>query len=102
MSSVRNFGIALHDALGTKLTEQYQAPLEKQVILNAGTTFPILIFVLLLTNLVMAQREGETPEPINAPAPAMRGAEVPALRPGVQEPDRRRSIASGALAGSWP
>jgi hypothetical protein len=29
MLSVRNFGIPLNDALATKLTDQYQAPLEK-------------------------------------------------------------------------
>jgi MFS family permease len=60
MMSVRNFGIAASDIIGTKMIQQYHVPFNNLVLINAGTTFVILLFIPLLPRAVMRRREGET------------------------------------------
>jgi predicted MFS family arabinose efflux permease len=67
MMSVRNFGIALSDVLGTKLMDEYHMAFNTLVWVNAGTTFVILLFVPLLPRLIMLRREGE-PDAESGPA----------------------------------
>lgn len=64
MMSVRNFGIALSDVLGTKLLEEYHLPFNTLIWVNAGATFIILFFIPFLPRPVMSRKEGEpiTPE----------------------------------------
>jgi hypothetical protein len=59
MMSVRNFGIAISDVLGTKLIDVYQFKFNWLVLINAGTTAIILLFIPLLPRLIMSRREGE-------------------------------------------
>src|SRR5207247_867112 len=73
MMSVRNFGLALSDVLGSKILDAHLMlgthliDFNSLVLVNAGTTFIILLFVPFLPRLIMNRREGETevaPEPI--------------------------------------
>jgi predicted MFS family arabinose efflux permease len=73
MMSVRNFGIALSDVLGSKLMDQYHMEFSTLVWVNAGTTFVILLFVPFLPRLIMLRREGE-------PAPEDSGQEAEGSR----------------------
>jgi predicted MFS family arabinose efflux permease len=61
MMSVRNFGIALSDVLGSKMMDQYHFSFNSLVLINAGTTFAILLFVPLLPRLIVSWRDGERP-----------------------------------------
>lgn len=68
MMSVRNFGIALSDVLGSKLIDEKIFTFNNLVLVNAATTFVILLFVPLLPRLVMSQKEGEGGAPQAEPA----------------------------------
>jgi predicted MFS family arabinose efflux permease len=60
MMSVRNFGIALSDVLGSKMLDDFHFSFESLVVINAATTLAVLIFVPFLPKLVMNRKEGET------------------------------------------
>lgn len=66
MMSVRNFGLALSDVLGSKILDSHLIlgthPIDFNalVLVNAGTTFVILFFVPFLPRLLMNRREGES------------------------------------------
>ncbi|MEP6755505.1 MAG: MFS transporter [Chthonomonadales bacterium] len=59
MMSVRNFGIAVSDIIGTKMMEQFHFSFNKLVVINASTTLLVLLFVPFLPRLVMSRKEGE-------------------------------------------
>ena len=59
MMSVRNFGIALSDVVGSKLMDQYHLSFSTLVIVNASTTAIILLFVPLLPKALVLRREGQ-------------------------------------------
>lgn len=59
MMSVRNFGIALSDVLGTKLLDQYHFEFNTLVGINAATTAVILLFVPFLPKIIMNRKEGQ-------------------------------------------
>jgi MFS family permease len=60
MMSVRNFGIAMSDVIGTKMMDRFHVNFSSLVLINAATTAVILLFVPLLPRAVMSRREGET------------------------------------------
>jgi predicted MFS family arabinose efflux permease len=60
MISVRNFGIALSDVVGSKLMDRYHLSFSTLVLVNAGTTAGILVFVPLLPHALMSRKEGES------------------------------------------
>lgn len=72
MMSVRNFGIALSDLLGSKILDShvsvfgYSVTFETMVVINAATTLLILFFVRLLPRIVMSRKEGESMKPHEA------------------------------------
>lgn len=72
MMSVRNFGIALSDVLGTKLMDDFHVSFVSLVWVNAGTTLLILLFIPFLPAAIMRRREGEpeTSKGAEAAAPA--------------------------------
>jgi MFS family permease len=59
MMSVRNFGIALSDVVGSKLMDQYHLKFATLVLVNASTTAIILLFVPLLPKALVSRKEGE-------------------------------------------
>ena len=59
MMSVRNFGIALSDVVGSKLMDQYHLSFRTLVLVNAGTTAVILLFVPLLPKAMVLRKEGQ-------------------------------------------
>ena len=59
MMSVRNFGIALSDVVGSKLMDRYHLSFSTLVLVNAGTTAVILLFVPLLPHALVSRKEGE-------------------------------------------
>ena len=63
MMSVRNFGIALSDVVGSKLMDRYHLTFATLVLVNAGTTAVILVFVPLLPRDLMSRKEGEVTAP---------------------------------------
>ncbi len=60
MMSIRNFGLALSDVVGSKMIDDFHVPFEKLVLINAGTTAVILLLIPLLPRAVMSRKEGET------------------------------------------
>jgi predicted MFS family arabinose efflux permease len=60
MMSIRNFGIAVSDIIGTKMIDQYKWEFNNLVLLNASTTLLCLAFLPLLPKLVMSRKEGES------------------------------------------
>jgi MFS family permease len=63
MMSVRNFGIALSDLLGSKMLDAKLVSFETMVVINACTTLVILLFIPFLPRIVMSRREGESMKP---------------------------------------
>jgi predicted MFS family arabinose efflux permease len=59
MMSVRNFGIALSDVVGSKLMDRYHLTFATLVLVNAGTTAVILLFVPLLPSALVRRKEGQ-------------------------------------------
>lgn len=59
MMSVRNFGIAMSDVVGSKLMDQYHFTFTTLVLVNAGTTALILVFVPLLPRALVLRKEGQ-------------------------------------------
>lgn len=59
MMSVRNFGIALSDLLGSKMVDMKLVEFNSMVIINAVTTLVILFFVPFLPKAVLRRKEGE-------------------------------------------
>jgi predicted MFS family arabinose efflux permease len=59
MMSVRNFGVAMSDVIGSKLIDQYHLSFNQLVLINAGTTAVVLAFTPLLPKAVLLMREGE-------------------------------------------
>jgi predicted MFS family arabinose efflux permease len=60
MISVRNFGIAMSDVVGSKLMDQAHFSFNTLVLLNAATTAAVLLFVPALPRLLVLRKEGET------------------------------------------
>jgi predicted MFS family arabinose efflux permease len=61
MISVRNFGIAMSDVVGSKLMDQAHFTFNTLVLLNAATTAAVLLFVPLLPRAIVLRKEGEAP-----------------------------------------
>lgn len=59
MMSVRNFGIALSDVVGSKLMDQAHLSFNTLVIVNVATTTVILVFVPLLPKSLVMRKEGQ-------------------------------------------
>ena len=59
MMSIRNFGLALSDIIGTKMMDQYHFTFNSLVYINAGTTASILLLVGLLPRAIMSRKEGD-------------------------------------------
>ena len=60
MMSVRNFGIAMSDVVGSKLMDQAHMSFSTLVLVNAGTTAAVLLFVPLLPRALVLRKEGQT------------------------------------------
>jgi predicted MFS family arabinose efflux permease len=60
MISVRNFGIAMSDVVGSKLMDQAHFGFNTLVLLNAATTAAVLLFVPALPRSLVLRKEGET------------------------------------------
>jgi predicted MFS family arabinose efflux permease len=63
MMSVRNFGIAMSDVIGSKLMDQAHFRFATLVFINAGTTAAVLLFVPALPKALVLRKEGEQPAP---------------------------------------
>ena len=61
MISVRNFGIAMSDVVGSKLMDQAHFAFNTLVLLNAATTAAVLLFVPALPRALVLRKEGEGP-----------------------------------------
>ena len=61
MMSVRNFGIAMSDVIGSKLMDQAHFSFATLVFINAGTTAAVLLFVPALPKALVLRKEGEQP-----------------------------------------
>lgn len=59
MISVRNFGIAMSDVVGSKLMDQAHFSFNTLVLLNAVTTAAVLLFVPALPRALVLRKEGE-------------------------------------------
>lgn len=59
MMSVRNFGIAMSDVGGSKLMDQGHLTFNTLVLINAGTTAAVLLFVPALPKALVLRKEGE-------------------------------------------
>jgi hypothetical protein len=59
MMSVRNFGIALSDVVGSKLMDQAHLTFNTLVVINAATTAAVLLFVPVLPAALVSRKEGE-------------------------------------------
>ncbi|HVV49510.1 MAG TPA: hypothetical protein VHO06_07620, partial [Polyangia bacterium] len=59
MISVRNFGIALSDVGGSMLIDQAHLSFRTLVLLNAGTTAAVLLFVPALPRALVLRKEGQ-------------------------------------------
>ncbi len=62
MMSVRNFGIAMSDVIGSKLMDQAHFAFSTLVLINAATTAAVLLFVPALPRALVLRKEGERPE----------------------------------------
>jgi MFS family permease len=60
MMSIRNFGIAMSDVIGTKMIDGYGFKFSQLVLINATTTAVVLLFVPMLPRAIMLAREGQT------------------------------------------
>ena len=61
MMSVRNFGIAMSDVIGSKLMDQAHFSFTTLVLINASTTAAVLLFVPALPRALILRKEGEQP-----------------------------------------
>ncbi|HLK92502.1 MAG TPA: hypothetical protein VKZ18_21580 [Polyangia bacterium] len=61
MISVRNFGIAMSDVVGSKLMDQAHLSFNTLILVNAATTAAVLLFVPALPRAVVLRKEGEAP-----------------------------------------
>jgi len=59
MMSVRNFGIAMSDVIGSKLMDQAHFSFATLVLINAGTTAAVLLFVPALPKALVLRKEGQ-------------------------------------------
>jgi predicted MFS family arabinose efflux permease len=59
MMSVRNFGIAMSDVIGSKLMDQAHFSFTTLVLINAVTTAAVLLFVPALPRALVLRKEGE-------------------------------------------
>lgn len=59
MMSVRNFGIAMSDVVGSKLMDQAHFGFSTLVLINAGTTAAVLLFVPALPKALVLRKEGQ-------------------------------------------
>ena len=66
MMSVRNFGIAMSDVIGSKLMDQAHFRFSTLVLINACTTAAVLLFVPALPRALILRKEGERQEPLAA------------------------------------
>ena len=60
MMSVRNFSIAMSDVVGSKLMDQAHYGFSTLVLINAGTTAAVLLFVPALPRALVLRKEGQT------------------------------------------
>lgn len=66
MMSIRNFGIALSDVLGSKMMDDMHMAFNTLVIINVLSTFVVLAFVPFLPRLIVSRTEaGSGPDLIN-------------------------------------
>ncbi len=70
MMSVRNFGIAMSDIIGSKLMDDAHMTFGNLVWLNASTTMLVLLFVPFLPRAIMNRRDGEAAGSVKASANA--------------------------------
>jgi predicted MFS family arabinose efflux permease len=66
MMSVRNFGIAMSDVIGSKLMDQAHFSFATLVLINACTTAAVLLFVPALPKALVLRKEGERQEQVEA------------------------------------
>jgi hypothetical protein len=59
MMSVRNFGIALSDVIGSQMMDEFHVSFNSLVIINGLTTLAVLGFAPLLPRAIVNRREGE-------------------------------------------
>jgi predicted MFS family arabinose efflux permease len=59
MMSVRNFGIAMSDVIGSKLMDQAHFGFTTLVLINAATTAAVLLFVPALPKALVLRKEGQ-------------------------------------------
>jgi predicted MFS family arabinose efflux permease len=59
MMSVRNFGIAMSDVIGSKLMDQAHFRFSTLVLINAVTTAAVLLFVPALPKALVLRKEGQ-------------------------------------------
>lgn len=69
MMSVRNFGLAMSDVLGSKLMDDYHFTFNSLVLVNAATTAAVLLFVFFLPRAIMNRKEGDPILPTVATPP---------------------------------
>ena len=59
MMSIRNFGLALGDVIGSKMMDDCHWSFNSLVLINAATTAVIMIFIPFLPRSIMSRKEGE-------------------------------------------
>ena len=69
MMSVRNFGLGMSDVLGSKMIDDYHFSFNSLVLINAGTTAAVLLFVFFLPKAIIGRKEGEQEQPPTVPTP---------------------------------
>ena len=75
MMSVRNFGIAMSDVIGSKLMDQAHFSFTTLVLINACTTAAVLLFVPALPRALVLRKEGE-PQASRRPPRAWRPSKL--------------------------
>ena len=65
MISVRNFGIAMSDVIGSKLMDQAHFRFTTLVLINAATTAAVILFVPALPRALVLRKEGDRPPAAN-------------------------------------
>lgn len=59
MMSIRNFGLALSDVVGSKMIDDFHVPFTTLVLINAATTAVIMLFIPFLPRVILNRKEGE-------------------------------------------
>ncbi len=61
MMSMRNFGIALSDVIGSKLMDQFHFTFNSLIVANVATTLAILLFLPLIPKAILSWKDGGAP-----------------------------------------